>query len=55
MKKEELIKQYENRLNMAKSWRFQLDPKHNYYAERKAQYDCEIRLLEGFIKDLRKL
>jgi hypothetical protein len=48
MKKEELIKQYESRLNMIKSW-------HSYYAERKAHYDCEIKLLEGFIKDLRKL
>lgn len=55
MKKEELIKRYELRLNAAKSSRFQLDPKHDYYAERKAQYDCEIRLLGDFIRDLRKL
>ena len=55
MKKEELIKQYESKLNMAKSGRFQLDPKHEYYAERKAQYDCEVRLYEEFIRNLRKL
>ena len=55
MKKEELLKQYEKRLNAAKSSLFQLDPKHSYYAERKAQYQCEIRLLGDFLRDLRKL
>lgn len=55
MKKEELIKKYDALLNAAKSSRFQLNPKHNYYAERKAQYDSEIRLFEDFLRDLRKL
>ena len=55
MKKEELIKRYEASLNAAKSSRFQLNPEHKYYGEKKAQYDCEIRLLEEFIRNLRKL